>query len=66
MAKTRPGPTPLGVDGTANEKVLPSAPVTRVVAMMLGVTGGHPRAELEAELLEVAVSGAVVAVEVNS
>ncbi len=42
MAITRPGPTPLGVDGTARAKVLPIAPVTDVVAISLGVPGFIP------------------------
>ena len=64
MARTRPGPTPvLGEDGGLSAKVLPIAPVTRVVSMIRWRTGGHPRAELEAELLE--MTGAAGAVEVK-
>ena len=37
MPSTRPGPTPVPVsDGGFSAKELPSAPVTRVVAMWLG------------------------------
>ena len=43
---------PVGRGRHGRAKVLPSAPVTRVVSMVDGRTGCHPRAELEVELVE--------------